>query len=246
MQKIIELGRNIREKKTISLKTPLKQLVVLHSDKDYLKDVESLKGYIVEELNVRDIIITSDEDKYGVEYRAVADWPVLGKKLKKDAKKVKVALPKLTSTEVKGYLHDGKITVDGIDLVKGDLAVLRGLPDSKVNAGQEARSEGDVLIILDINLYPELQTEGIARELINRIQRLRKKCNLQQTDDVQVQYKIQKDTIGLADVIKQHSDILEKSTRRPLEVYSESTNGVIGEEEANINDTILTLRLLKL
>ncbi|GMG33619.1 unnamed protein product [Ambrosiozyma monospora] len=246
MQKIIELGRNIREKKTISLKTPLKQLVVLHSDKEYLKDVESLKGYIVEELNVRDIIITSDEDKYGVEYRAVADWPVLGKKLKKDAKKVKVALPKLTSTEVKGYLHNGKITVDNIDLIKGDLAVLRGLPDSKVNAGQEARSEGDVLIILDINLYPELQTEGIARELINRIQRLRKKCNLQQTDDVQVQYKIQKDTIGLADVIKQHSDILEKSTRRPLEVYSESNNGVIGEEEANINDTILTLRLLKL
>ncbi|GME96487.1 unnamed protein product [[Candida] boidinii] len=77
MQKVIDLGRNIREKKTISLKTPLKTLVILHSDEGYLKDVESLKTYIIEELNVRDLIITSDENKYGVEYRAVADWPTI-------------------------------------------------------------------------------------------------------------------------------------------------------------------------
>lgn len=90
MQKVIDLGRNIREKKLISLKTPLKQLVILHNDEQYLKDVDALKGYIIEELNVRDLVITSDEKKYGVEYRAVADWPVLGKKLKKDVKKLKM------------------------------------------------------------------------------------------------------------------------------------------------------------
>ncbi|OWB80614.1 hypothetical protein B5S32_g4902 [[Candida] boidinii] len=246
MQKVIDLGRNIREKKTISLKTPLKTLVILHSDESYLKDVESLKTYITEELNVRDLIITSDESKYGVEYRAVADWPVLGKKLKKDAKKVKDALPKLSSDEVKDYLETGKVQVADIDLVKGDLTVLRGLPESKVNDGQEVRSEGDVLIILDIKVYPELKTEGVAREIVNRIQKLRKKCNLQQTDDVIVQYDIKKDTIGLQDAINDHSDMLEKTCRRPLELRSDVSNEVISDEEFSINDSIISLRLLKL
>ncbi|ODV86549.1 hypothetical protein CANARDRAFT_7018 [[Candida] arabinofermentans NRRL YB-2248] len=247
MQKIIELGRNIREKKTISLKTPLKQLVVLHSDPSYLEDVRSLQTYITEELNVRDLIITSDEEKYGVVYRAVADWPVLGKKLKKDAKKVKEGLLKITSDEVKDFLKSGKITVSGIDLVEGELEILRGLPEDLVSGGQEARSESDVLIILDINMYPELQTEGIVRELINRIQRLRKKCNLQQTDDVQVSIDIKKDTIGLADAIKTNQELLLKSTKRPLETYAASEGKeILGEEETTINDTIVALRLLKL
>ncbi|MDC6274572.1 isoleucine--tRNA ligase [Lacticaseibacillus paracasei] len=246
MQKIIDLGRNIREKKTISLKTPLKELVVLHSDSDYLKDVESLKKYIVEELNVRNVIITSDEDKYGVEYRAVADWPVLGKKLKKDAKIVKAGLPKLTSDEVKDFLKSGKVTVSGIELTSEDLNVLRGLPESKASDGQEARSEADVLIILDVNIYPELETEGIARELVNRIQRLRKKCGLEQTDEVQVEYKITKDACDLEKVIKDHAEFLLKTTKVPLQHFSESPTEVIGEEEASINETVLSLRLLKL
>ncbi|KAM9917147.1 hypothetical protein OXX80_013359, partial [Metschnikowia pulcherrima] len=86
MQKVIDLGRNIREKKTISLKTPLKELIILNSDAGYLKDIDSLKSYIVSELNVRSLVISSDEEKYGVQYTAVADWPILGKKLKKEAK----------------------------------------------------------------------------------------------------------------------------------------------------------------
>lgn len=243
MQKVIDLGRNIREKKMISLKTPLKQLVILHSDNDYLQDIESLKGYIVEELNVRNIVITSDEAKYGVEYTAIADWPILGKKLKKDAKRVKAALPKVTSSEVQEFAQTGRITVDGIDLVAEDLQVLRGLPESKAAEGHEARSLYDVLIILDTKIYPELQNEGLARELINRIQRLRKKAGLNTTDDVQVEYQVTKDTIHLEEIIRQHQDILLKATKRPLKHFEGETNIII-EEEQNINETIFSLRLL--
>ncbi|VEU22627.1 DEKNAAC103536 [Brettanomyces naardenensis] len=246
MQKIIELGRTIREKKMISLKTPLKTMVVLHSDPSFLADIKSLQKYIIEELNVRELIITSDEEKYAVEYHAVADWPVLGKKLKKDVKKVKSALPDLTSEQVKEYMKTGKINVAGIDLVEGDLFVLRGLPESEVAEGQEARSEGDILVILDTKLYPELQTEGNVRELVNRIQRLRKKVGLKQTDDVLVEYDIKKDTIGLEEAIQKHSDMLLKCTRHPLRAYREASSDIITEEESEINDTVVGLRLLKL
>lgn len=245
MQKVIELGRNIREKKTISLKTPLKELVILNSDPGYLKDVESLQGYIADELNVRNIVITSDEAKYGVEYTVVADWPILGKKLKGDAKKVKAALPSVTSKEVQEFAVSGKITVDGIDLVTEDLQVQRGLPAETTAHGQEARAQQDVLIILDVNSYPELANEGLAREIINRIQRLRKKAGLNTTDDVKVEYQLVKDTIDFKSVVRDNEELLLKSTKTPLEEFSESGKVIIDEEQT-INETVFNLRLLSI
>ncbi|KAM9904117.1 hypothetical protein OXX79_002941, partial [Metschnikowia pulcherrima] len=246
MQKVIDLGRNIREKKTISLKTPLKELIILNSDAGYLKDIDSLKSYIVSELNVRSLVISSDEEKYGVQYTAVADWPILGKKLKKEAKRVKAALPKVSSNEVKQFAETGKLIVDGIELVSEDLQVQRGLPEKEVFSGHEARSEKDVLIILDVNSYPELQSEGLARELINRIQRLRKKAGLNATDEVAVQYSLIKDTIDFENVIKGNEGLILKSTKRPLSGFTDGNADVIIDEEQAINDTIFNLRLLQL
>lgn len=246
MQSVIDLGRNIREKKTISLKTPLKTLVILHSDESYLKDVEALKNYIIEELNVRDVVITSDEVKYGVEYKAVADWPILGKKLKKDAKKVKDALPSVTSDEVREYLETGKLEVAGINLVKGDLNAIRGLPESAIQSGQETRTDQEVLIILDTNIYSELKTEGLARELVNRIQKLRKKCGLEATDDVLVEYELVNDTIDFEAIVKEHFDMLSKTCRSDIAKYDGSKTDPIGDEEQSINDTIFKLKVFKL
>lgn len=247
MQKVIDLGRNIREKKLISLKTPLKEMVILNADPEYLKDIESLKSYITSELNVRNIVITSDEAAYGVQYTAVADWPVLGKKLKKDAKRVKAALPNVSSEEVKEFAETGKLTVDGIDLVSEDLQVQRGLPEEQISSGHEARAEKDVLIILDVNSYPELQSEGLARELINRIQRLRKKAGLNATDEVNVEYDLVNDTINFESVVNDNSELLVKCTKRPLSTFSSaSADSVIITEEQSINDTTFSLRLLKL
>lgn len=247
MQKVIELGRTIREKKCISLKTPLKELVILHSDEGYLKDVESLQDYIKLELNVRNVIITSDEAKYGVEYTVVADWPVLGKKLKKDVKKVKDLLPQVPSEDVQKFAKEGKLNVGGIELVTGDLQVQRGLLSDKASSGKESRSQQDVLIILDVNLYPELQNEGLARELINRIQRLRKKAGLNAVDEINVEYKLLKDTIDFCSVLESNEDLLIKSTKRPISEYENcDPNKIIIEEEQAINDTSFLLRLLEL
>ncbi|CUS21540.1 LAQU0S03e04896g1_1 [Lachancea quebecensis] len=246
MQAVIDLGRNIREKKMISLKTPLKSLVVFHSDPEYLEDVKALQGYVIEELNVRDLVITSDEAKYGIEYKAAADWPVLGKKLKKDAKKVKSALPSLSSADVQKYMENGSILLDGIELVKGDLTVIRTLPENLVGEGLETRTDQNVLIILDTRIYPELKTEGLARELINRIQKLRKKCGLEATDDVLVQYELVKDTIDLEDVIKAHYDMLTKTCRSQITKFEGSNDAQIADEEQSINDTIFKLKFFKI
>ena len=246
MQTVIELGRNVREKKAISLKTPLKTMIILHGDQKYLDHVEALKGYIVEELNVRDLIITSDEAKYNVQYSAVADWPVLGKKLKKDAKKVRDALPKLTSEEVQQYQKTGEITVADIKLASGDLTVQRGLSEDEIKEGHEVRTDQDVLIIMDVKVYPELKTEGSAREIINRIQKLRKKVGLVPTDDVIVQYELVKDEMDFENVVKEHYNMITKTVKSDFSKLDNSKSEIIADEEQSINETIFKLKIFNL
>lgn len=252
MQKVIELARVSRERRAIGLKTPLKTLIVIHHSQEYLDDVKSLQGYISEELNIRDLVLTSDEAKYGVQYSATADWPVLGKKLKKDMAKVKKALPLLQSEQVHAYVQQGTIEVDGIKLDAGDLVVKRGLSPAADGSSQylETNTDNDVLIILDCELHADLADEGLAREIINRVQRLRKKAGLVATDDVRMEYKVLGDpeTTGIEKVFQSQSSMLEKALRRPMEgeVVDQPEDGVIAEEMQEVQKATFRLRLLKL
>ncbi|KAI5789740.1 tRNA synthetases class I-domain-containing protein [Peziza echinospora] len=260
MQKVIELNRVARDRKAIGLKTPLKTLVVIHSDPQYLDDIKSLEDYILAELNVRDLVLSSDEEKYQIEYTVDADWPVLGKKLKKDAMRIRKALPSLTAAQCKDYVKTKEIVVEGIKLEDGDLVVLRKVAKSDKTKDLEANTDNDVLTILDTALYPELQSEGLAREIVNRVQRLRKKAGLVATDDVKMEYHIYKDPIGLADVFVNQEESIVKALRRPLdkanvtELVVDMSNtspsvkdeSVILEEEQEVNGATFMLRLLRL
>ncbi|CAG7952603.1 unnamed protein product [Penicillium salamii] len=256
MQKVIELGRLSRERRTIGLKTPLKSLVVIHNDPVYLDDVKSLESYICSELNVLELVLSSDEAKYNVNYSVAADWPTLGKKLKKDVQKVKKALPQLSSDDVKGFLVNKTILVDGIELVEGDLVVKRGIKEDENSKGFETNTDSDVLTILDANLYPELAHQGLGREIINRIQRLRKKAGLVPTDDVKMEYTVisDPDNIGITEAFKSQAPEIEKVLRRPVDQSEFSGDklptgeeeGTISQEEQEVQNATFLLRLLKL
>ncbi|TGO11878.1 hypothetical protein BTUL_0099g00100 [Botrytis tulipae] len=250
MQRVIELGRVSRERRTIGLKTPLKTLIVIHHDPVYLEDVRSLEGYITEELNIRELILTSDEAKYNVQYSVNADWPVLGKKLKKEVQKVKKALPGLTSEQVHNYVLEKSIVVDGIKLEEGDLVVKRGLKDDESSKNLETNTDEDVLTILDVELHADLADEALGREIINRVQRLRKKAGLQPTDDIKMEYKVLEDpsSIGLREAFASQAQAIEKALRRPLNEAEGSAAGesVILEEDQEIQKATFSLRLLKL
>ena len=258
MQRVIELARVSRERRTVGLKTPLKTLIVIHADPVYLEDVRSLEGYITEELNIRDLVLSSDEAKYNVQYSVSADWPVLGKKLKKDVQKVKKALPGLSSTQVHQFVLEKSMVVDGITLEQGDLVVKRGLKEDDSSKNLETNTDDDVLTILDAELYPELADEGLAREIINRVQRLRKKAGLQPTDDVKMEYKVlsDPDNICLGKAFAEQSQAIEKALRRPIDhhvvteidgkIPDQAEQGIILEEEQEIQKAVFLLRLLKL
>ncbi|PWY66423.1 isoleucyl-tRNA synthetase,cytoplasmic [Aspergillus heteromorphus CBS 117.55] len=256
MQKVIDMARISRERRNIGLKTPLKTLVVIHQDQQYLDDVKSLQSYILEELNILELVLSSDEVKYNVQYSVNADWPTLGKKLKKEVQKVKKALPSLTSDDVKRFVADKKMLVDGIELVEGDLVVKRGLKEDPASENMEPNTDSDLLTILDANLYPELAEQGLGREIINRLQRLRKKAGLIPTDDVKMEYVVlsDPDNIGLGQAFETQSKAIEKVVRRPLEQYvlvdgklpAGDEAEMIIQEEQEVQKATFLLRLLKL
>ena len=258
MQSVIELARVSRERRNRGLKIPLKTLVVIHPDPVYLEDIRSLEGYITEELNIRDLVLSSDEAKYKVQYSVSADWPVLGKKLKKDIQKVKKALPSLASDQVAKFVQEKTIVVNGIKLEEGDLIVKRGLLEDDSSKNLETNTDNDVLTILDVELYSELADEGLAREIINRVQRLRKKAGLQPTDDVKMEYRVlsDPDKIGLDSAFRSQGKAVEKALRRPIdhhvvtevegEIPETAEKGIILQEEQEIQKAVFLLRLLKL
>lgn len=256
MQTVIELARLSRERKAIGLKTPLKTLVVIHYDPLYLEDIRSMQGYICEELNIRDLELSTDEEKYHVRLRVTADWPTLGKKLRKEAQKVKKRLPDLTNEQIRRFMQEGGISIDGIMLDKEDLIVQRGVGEEELSKGLDANTDNDVLIILDCNIRPELAQEGVARDIISRVQKLRKKAGLLPTADVGMEYKVLKDptALDIEAIVRDQAKLFIKALRGPLEKYanegdneSEGENHrVILEEEHDIQSATIVLRLLRL
>ncbi|KAH9485105.1 Isoleucine--tRNA ligase, cytoplasmic [Psilocybe cubensis] len=249
MQAVIELSRNIRERNNLSLKVPLKELLVFHPDPQYLADIKPLQRYIESELNVRDIVFTSDETLSGVKYKAVADWAVLGRKLRKDLGRVRNALPNVSSDDIKSYVSSGKIIVDGIELIEGDLAVQRYLELPPSSEGQFAtNTDNDVVIRLDIQIHADLQGEWLARELTNRVQKLRKKAGLQATDDVHVFYRFEEGSgADILSAIKENTEIIKKTVGNlPVDVKEKAAGAtLLIEEEQEIDDVKFTMYLAR-
>ncbi|XP_025107548.1 isoleucine--tRNA ligase, cytoplasmic-like [Pomacea canaliculata] len=224
MQTVIELGRVIRDRKTLPLKYPLKEVVAICNDNTVLDDIRSLEKYILEELNIRSLTVTSDKQKYGVQLRAEPDHKVLGAKLKGALKAVSEQIRQLTDEQLTAFLQTGTISVGGYTLGSEDLRVMFTSTTAQSGNGDssqyEAHSDGQVflfyLVLLDVTPDQSMVDEGVAREVINRIQRLRKKAKLTPSDDIVVYYQASSE---LDAVVKQFSEYITSTTKQPLQPY---------------------------
>ncbi|XP_041347698.1 isoleucine--tRNA ligase, cytoplasmic-like [Gigantopelta aegis] len=218
MQTVIELGRVVRDRKTLPLKYPLKEVVVIHQDPRALEDVRSLKKYILEELNVRELTTTTDKEKYGIHLKAEPDHKVLGVKLKGDFKPTMAAIQALTDAQLVAFKKTGEIVVCGHTLLPEDLRLMytfQGKRDQDASQ-YEAHSEGELLILLDVTPDQLMLDEGIAREVINRIQKLRKKAALVPSHDITAYYKASPD---LSRIIDEFTEFICSTIKQPLSRY---------------------------
>ncbi|EFA11240.1 isoleucine--tRNA ligase, cytoplasmic [Tribolium castaneum] len=243
MQSVIELGRVLRDRKTIPIKYPLPEVIIVHQDPQYISDILSLKEYIHLELNVRAINTTTDKSKYGITLRAEPDYKVLGQRLKQELKAVTAAIQALTDVEINEMVKAGFRVVAGQRIEISEVRLI--FKAESINTSQyEVNSDNDVLILLDITPDSSMQDEGTAREIINRIQKLRKKAHLVPTDQVSVFYK----TTGELDrVAKSYCDFVEntiKATFKPIE-QQQNSDLVIIEEVQQLKNCNLQLVLTR-
>ncbi|KAF4390301.1 hypothetical protein F8388_019956 [Cannabis sativa] len=191
MMTIIDLARNIRERHNKPLKTPLREMVIVHPDADFLDDIAGkLQEYVLEELNVRSLVPCNDTLKYA-SLRAEPDFSVLGKRLGKSMGTVAKEIKAMSQENILVFEKDGEVTVAGHSLKLSDIKVVRDFrrPDGKTEEEVDAAGDGDVLVILDLCPDQSLFEAGVAREIVNRIQKLRKKVALEPTDIVEVYFE---------------------------------------------------------
>eukprot|EP00842_Homolaphlyctis_polyrhiza_P004060 jgi/Hompol1/4655/HPOL_001518-RA len=241
MQTVIELARFIREQQTLSLKTPCRELIIISPDLQYHEDIKALESYIQEEMNVHKVTVTSEEAENGVLYKLTADPKALGTKFKKDATKIRNALPNVSTAEILGFIDSGVLHVEGFELTTEEIQVTRYMDESR--KGFHANFTNDVLVILDTTLDSNLIQEGLARELVNRVQRLRKKAGLQPVDEVLYYYELLVDPDEqLAKMIPARQETLLKYLKQDVEQVSRKKQDavVLFEEEQEVISIVLS------
>ncbi|XP_032893153.1 isoleucine--tRNA ligase, cytoplasmic [Amblyraja radiata] len=247
MQSVIELGRVIRDRKTLPVKYPLKEVVVIQKDSEALEEIRSLEKYILEELNVRQLTLSTDKDKYGIRLKAEPDNMVLGKRLKGAFKSVAAAIKGLQSVQLEEFQKSGSIIVEGHELHEEDLRLMYAFDASTAGSAQyEAHSDFQALVLLDVTPDQSMVDEGVAREVINRIQKLRKKAHLVPSDEITIYYSSQPTGEYLDNVIKNHTDFILGTVKSSLKLYPVPNSAeMIIQEKTQLKGSNLDLTLVK-
>jgi isoleucyl-tRNA synthetase len=203
MQQIILLGRQKRNKTSIKVKTPLSQLTIIHKNKDLLREISKLERYIESELNVKKVVYSEEEDKF-IKLYAKPNSPILGKRFGKEFGKFRQAISKMTASDLLNLEEAGEIEIMGEKLSPSDILIFR-----EAKEGSEALSNRFISIELDCNLTDDLIAEGLAREVVNRIQKSRKELGLNVSDRIQITYN---GDDKISHIIQVHKAYISKET----------------------------------
>ncbi len=232
MQHIILLGRQKRNQEKVKTKMPLAKLTVIHKDPALLDEIGKLADYIQTELNVKAIDYTTAEADY-ISLYAKPNSPVLGKRLGKQFNPFRQKIEALSSSQIDELQQSGAITLDGETFTPEDILVFR-----EAITGTDAISDRFISIDLKCELTPELIREGLAREVVNRIQKTRKDIGLNVADRISIKAHASEE---LGRAIEQHREYIMKDTLAlQLEISATPLPTVF-----EIDDELLSIEILR-
>jgi isoleucyl-tRNA synthetase len=183
-QRITTIVLALRRKESIKVKQPLQTLMIPPVDEEQRNAIESVKQIFLQEVNVKEVKFV--EGAGILVKRVKCNFRTMGKKFGKLMKAVAAAMDALSQEQIAELEANGSINinVEGNDLCveAADVEII-----SEDIPGWLMGNEGNLTVALDITLTDELKNEGMARELVNRIQNLRKKGGLEITDRITVE-----------------------------------------------------------
>ena len=219
MQQILILGRQARNDAKIKIKTPLQSIDIIHSDRRVLDNIKLVSDTILKELNVKTMHYTQNEVAY-IRLFAKANLPKLGRELGSKLGIIRQKVEALDEISIKRFEQNGTINIDDITLQQDDILIFReSLPDS------QALSNSSITIMLNTELNDSLRAEGLARELVNRIQKLRKDRNLHVSDRITIDIHC---TESCGSILQKHRAYIQKETLCEQLLFT--TENVDGDE----------------
>ncbi len=234
-QDISSLTLSLRKKTAINVRQPLSKILIPVLDAAFQTKVEKVKDLILSETNIKNIEFITDTAGL-IKKKIKPNFKALGAKVGKDMKTVSAAIQAFTLEQISQLEKAGTLELEGTPYSIGleDVEII-----AEDVAGWQVANLGNLTVALDIQISDELKQEGIARELINRIQNLRKEKGFEVTDRIRVQ-------------LTQNNEI-EQAAKNNLsyictEILADSLifeQEVIGGESIEINDNKLEVLIEK-
>ncbi len=236
-QKISSMALSLRKKVNIRVRQPLNKIMIPTSDQGLIQKIDSIKHIVLSEVNIKEIEIVTDQGDMWKK-KIKPDFKKLGPKFGKQMKEVAAAITNFSQQQINELETNGiiKIDISGEPIIqRNDVEIItEDVPGWVIN------NDGHLTIALDISISETLKEEGIARELINRIQNIRKDKNFEVTDKIKVHIEKHNE---LESAIKNNisyicTEILADSFEIVKNIDSENKININIIEEININLSI--------
>ncbi|MCB0330826.1 MAG: class I tRNA ligase family protein, partial [Bdellovibrionales bacterium] len=203
IQLVVNLGRSLRSTHDIKVRQPLQSITVFTKKESVRGMLERHSQHVKEELNVKEVLFSSEEEAL-VDLEVRPNFKVLGPIFGKQMKECGAALKSLSPEEIDRLEQGSTITVLDKELSSEHIEVRRA-----PKGGQIIETARGVTVVFDTEVTAELRAEGLSRELVNRIQRMRKEADFQVTDRIKTELNA---TAELLRILEPHLEFIKEET----------------------------------
>lgn len=196
-QNISSMVLSLRKKMGINVRQPLAKVLIPILDDNFKAKVELVKDLILSETNIKEISYITDTAGF-IKKKVKPNFKALGAKVGKDMKLVTEVINKLSQEDLAKFEKEGSYSIPDTNysIVLSDVEIIaEDIP------GWQVTNIGNLTVALDVNITTALKQEGLSRELVNRIQNLRKELNFEVTDRITV--SLQQDDL-ISDAVVQN------------------------------------------
>jgi isoleucyl-tRNA synthetase len=234
-QTVVSSAHALRKEHKLKVRQPLRGAHIVAADKAVIEILEKQKQLIADELNVKEVVFHSDEQQF-VKLKGKANFRVLGKKVGARMNEAKQLIENLKRSELEVFLKglDLEVSLGGepFVLTPEDVAIEReALP------GLVASSSKEITVALDTTLDEELLLEGLAREIVNKVNTMRRDQGYAVTDRVAIELK---PTSKLKTCFEQHRDYIIKEVLASSFTFNEHCVG----EGVDLNGEMSVLKMV--
>ena len=232
--KIVKLGRSARNSANIKNRQPLSEMLIsIDTLPEYYENI------VKDELNVKEIELGAEMSEY-VNFEIKPNLPVLGKEYGKLIPRIKEELSKKNQMDLANIVKAGKVDYIQIDDTQIELNSENLLITMQGKEGFAFSGEGEIGVVLDTHITPELKKEGYVREILSKVQNMRKDKGFEVLDNITL-YLAGNEM--LENVVKQNEELIKHDTLAVEIVYGKEKEGYT---ETNINGETLNIDVEKI